>query len=377
MIDYIYITDNDSLREAVNTLSRSQAVAFDLEADSMYHYQERVCLIQMAQNGRIWVIDPLEIDDMEPLRDLFADASVEKIFHGADYDIRSLYRDFRIEISNLFDTELASRFLGVSQTGLANILSARFDVFVEKKYQKKDWSKRPLPPEMLAYAAGDVVYLHALTDLLKAELKEAGREKWVREECRLLTQVRPAEKNNDPLFLRFQGAGRMDRRSLAVLEAVLQVRDRMARKRDRPVFKIMGSRTIRGIVSEKPVTLADLKKSRVMSDKQIAMYANEVLAAVKNAMDLSPEDLPAYPRIKKPAPDPRLSHRIKALKSWRETIADSLDIPAGQLINNLQIAAIATVNPRDKTALLNIDGIKAWQVKAFGDAFLAVLTGKV
>ncbi len=373
MIDYIYISDNAALKEAVNTLTCTEAVAVDLEADSMYHYQERVCLIQMAQNGRVWVIDPLKVDNMAPLATVFGDESIEKIFHGADYDIRSLYRDFRIEISNLFDTELASRFLGISQTGLGNVLASRFNIHVEKKYQKKDWSKRPLPPDMIAYAAGDVLYLHALSDLLKAELIDAGRDQWVREECRLLTRVRPAEMNHNPLFWRFSGAGRLDRRSLAVLEAVLKVRNQIAKKKDRPVFKIMSSRAVLRLAVEKPVTLSDLKESKVLSEKQIAMYAGDLLSAVNNAMDLSLEDLPVYPKKKKQPSDPQIARRIKALRTRREAIAHSLKMPAGQLINNSQLSVIATVNPENKAALSHINGIKAWQVEAFGGELISAL----
>jgi ribonuclease D len=373
MIDYIYISDNAALKEAVNSLTCMEAVAVDLEADSMYHYQERVCLIQMAQNGRVWVIDPLKIDNMAPLATVFGDESTEKIFHGADYDIRSLYRDFRIEVSNLFDTELASRFLGISQTGLGNVLASRFNIHVEKKYQKKDWSKRPLPPDMIAYAAGDVLYLHALSDLLKAELIDAGRDQWVREECRLLTGVRPAEMNHNPLFWRFSGAGRLDRRSLAVLEAVLKVRNQIAQKKDRPVFKIMSSRAVLRLAVEKPVTLSELKESGVLSEKQIAMYAGDLLAAVNKAMDLSLEDLPIYPRKKKPPSDPQIAHRIKALRTRREAIAHSLKMPAGQLINNSQLSVLATVNPENIEALSHINGIKAWQIDAFGGELISAL----
>jgi ribonuclease D len=373
MIDYIYISDNAALKEAVNSLTCMEAVAVDLEADSMYHYQERVCLIQMAQNGRVWVIDPLKIDNMAPLATVFGDGSTEKIFHGADYDIRSLYRDFRIEVSNLFDTELASRFLGISQTGLGNVLASRFNIHVEKKYQKKDWSKRPLPPDMIAYAAGDVLYLHALSDLLKAELIDAGRDQWVREECRLLTGVRPAEMNHNPLFWRFSGAGRLDRRSLAVLEAVLKVRNQIAQKKDRPVFKIMSSRAVLRLAVEKPVTLSELKESGVLSEKQIAMYAGDLLAAVNKAMDLSLEDLPIYPRKKKPPSDPQIAHRIKALRTRREAIAHSLKMPAGQLINNSQLSVLATVNPENIEALSHINGIKAWQIDAFGGELISAL----
>ena len=113
----------------------------------------------MAANGSNFVIDPLAIPDLSPLKPLFSDVNIQKIFHGADYDVRSLHRDFGIEINNLFDTELASRFLGVTGTGLDAVVKQHLDICLDKKYQKKDWSKRPLPAEMIEYAASDVMYL--------------------------------------------------------------------------------------------------------------------------------------------------------------------------------------------------------------------------
>jgi ribonuclease D len=370
---YAYITDDRALKGIVRTMTGARAVAVDLEADSMFHHREKVCLIQMAQNDHYWVIDPLTINDLTPLLPLFADESVEKIFHGADYDIRSLYRDFGIEINNLFDTELASRFLGIAQTGLASVLADRFNVHMDKKFQKKDWSRRPLPDEMIDYAMGDVTHLVTLANILKTELKAAGRYEWVKEECRLLSRVRPQNPDRRPLFMRFSGAGRLDRRSLAVLEAVLVVRDRIGRKKDRPVFKIMGNHSILRIATEKPTRRAGLKKSRILSDKQIAMYATEVLAAVNSAMAQPMEALPRYPRNKKLIADPNLARRIKVLKSWREALAKSLDMPAGLLINNTQIATIAALNPTDKAVLMTMDGIRDWQANAFGDDLLNVL----
>ena len=370
---YSYVADDATLKEVVRKLRGGNAVAVDLEADSMFHYQEKVCLIQMAQNDYRWAIDPLKINDMTPLLPVFADKSVEKIFHGADYDIRSLYRDFGIEINNLFDTELASRFLGVVQTGLASVLADRFDVHVDKKFQKKDWSKRPLPDEMIDYAMGDVTHLGILANMLKKELKAVGRCEWVKQECRLLTRVRPPEPDQRPLFMKFSGAGKLDRRSLAVLEAVLAVRDQIARKKDRPVFKIMSSRSILRIATEKPIHGAGLKKSRALSNRQIDMYAPDIIAAVRTAMALPTEALPVYPRNKKPIVDSNLARRIKALKTWRGVVAKTLNMPAGQLINNTLIAAIAAVNPTDKSVLMTMDGIRAWQVDAFGDDLLDVL----
>jgi len=158
------------------------AIAVDVEADSMYHFKEKVCLIQMATANVNVVIDPFVIKDLSALNPIFKRKDIQKIFHGADYDVRSLYRDFTISINNLFDTELASRFLGFPGTGLEAVLKKKFAITLDKKFQRKDWSKRPLPREMIAYAAEDARYLLPLARDLKAELKEKGRLSWVDEE---------------------------------------------------------------------------------------------------------------------------------------------------------------------------------------------------
>src|SRR3989339_1673508 len=198
----LFVESHRELKESVKTIESETRVGFDLEADSMYHFSEKVCLLQVASKNTAFAIDTVKLRDLSVLKPLFIRKEVMKIFHGADYDVRSLFRDFGIEIKNLFDTELASRFLGIKETGLEAVLRNRFDLKLEKKYQKKDWSQRPLSSDMLNYALNDVRYLVPLSEILKKELDDAGRLSWVEEECEILCRVRPSEDNGDPLFLK-------------------------------------------------------------------------------------------------------------------------------------------------------------------------------
>jgi len=197
---YRSIENSDGLRNVVDMAFKEREIAVDLEADSMHHFRERVCLIQMAFKDRIFIIDPLTIRDMSPLKALFYDAKIKKVLHGVDYDVRSLYRDFDIDIRHLFDTQIACRFLGMQETELDTVLKKRFNLTLNKKYRKKDWSTRPLPETMIAYAAGDVSYLLPLANQLEKELSDLKRLSWVREESALLSKVRPPNENNEPLF---------------------------------------------------------------------------------------------------------------------------------------------------------------------------------
>jgi ribonuclease D len=361
------------LEKMVRSVEKEKAVAVDLEADSMYHYQEKVCLIQIATEKISVVIDPLAIKDLSPLKPFFSNPDIQKIFHGADYDVRSLYRDFKIRINNLFDTELASRFLGIKETGLQAVLKTFFNVNVDKKYQKKDWSKRPLPREMMAYASKDVMYLLPLARILIDKLKKIDRMTWVLEECEDLSNVRPVLSNEAPLFMKFKGAGRLKSRSLAVLEALLQFRKRIAEKKDRPFFKIIGNESMMKIVTARPVTLRRLENTKALSNRQISMYGSDLTKVVAKTLKIPESELPVFPSQKPPVLSNGVPAKIKALKSWRASKASALGIDPGMLCNNALITAISVKNPGDVKSLETVKEMKNWQKQAFGTEIIRVL----
>ena len=366
----------DSRRELDNLarkLAGQTCVGVDLEADSMYHFKEKVCLIQIAAENVSAVIDPLAVKDLVALKPIFRRRDIQKIFHGADYDIRSLFRDFQITIDNLFDTELACRFLGFGETGLDAVVKKKFGVVLNKKYQRKDWSRRPLPAEMIAYAAQDARFLVPLASWLKTELEQKRRLSWVTEECEHLSRVRANDFNSQPLYLHFKGAGNLDRRSLAVLEALLQLRREMADKKDRPLFRIIGSRSLLELALAKPANLTQLEQSGALSKKQIGMYGQDVLAAIQTSGKIAAKELPVYPRKKAPRISPAVAGRIRILKDWRDARAQALGINPALLCTKALMTAIAVQKPSKVSDLVKIKELKRWQRKEFGREIVAVL----
>lgn len=371
---YQLITSSSALENCLKKIEKEKTVAVDLEADSMFHFKEKVCLIQIATKKLNLIIDPLEIEDISILAPLFSNPNIRKIFHGSDYDIRSLHRDFRFEINNLFDTEIASRFLGVRESGLDAVLRQRLNVALDKKYQKKDWSQRPLPESMMEYASRDAIFLLPLSRMLEKELKQKGRLDWVTEECELLSNVRYMSPNGEPLFTKFKGAGRLDSISLAVLEALLIMRQNIAKRKDRPLFKVISNRAIKRMATEQPKTLTRLKKSGILSHNQINMYGADCIYTIKKALKTPKRHLPAYPRkAKSKTVSPAVPGRIKALKAWRDQTAERLDIDPALLANKALMTSIAIKNPSSLKHLRQVDAIKNWQVNTFGKDIINVL----
>ena len=372
-IGYNIIESSSQLTQFVSQIENETAIGVDVEADSMYHFKEKVCLIQMATANINVVIDPLVIKDLSALKPIFKRSDILKIFHGADYDVRSLYRDFKFKINNMFDTELASRFLGFPETGLDAVLKKKFAVTLDKKFQRKDWSRRPLPREMIAYAAEDARYLLPLAQDLTTELKDRGRFSWVHEECEILSKVRPNTNGADPLFVNFKGAGKLDPRSLAILEALLQCRREIARKKDRPLFRIIGARPLLDLAETKPTDMKQLENTRALSPKQVGMYGRLVLEAINSALIIPKNDLPVYPRHKAPRVPASAAERVKSLRKWRDGRAKKLSMDPSLILTKSLISTLAVQWPMKMSDLSRIKEIKKWQTREFGKEILKVL----
>lgn len=366
------ITEFTELAELAELISRETEIAVDLEMDSLHNYCEKVCLIQISTRTNSWLIDPLALKDLSPLAGPFSNPEIIIVMHGADYDIRSMHRDFGIEVNNLFDTMIASRFLGLTEFGLAALLKNRFGIELNKKFQKADWSRRPLSEEMCAYAMADTSDLLPLYDQLKAELIQKGRLTWLEEECRLVCQARVSEKEG-PLFLSFKGAGKLKGRNLAILEELLQLRDQLAKELDRPAFKVISGETLLEVAEKRPRNISDLSSIKGMTPGQVQRHGDAILAAVSTALAMPEEMLPSIPRQHRIEPAEGTKERIKQLKEWRQEKSRLLGLEPGVLSPNWLLEGVAEANPAGVETLCEISGIRSWQIELYGKELLAEL----
>jgi ribonuclease D len=366
------ITRQDQLELVLLHLKEEQLIACDLEADSMHHYREQVCLLQISTPGKNFIIDPLACPDFSPLAPIFADPDRVKIFHGADYDVRMMHRCFGITIANLFDTMIACQFLGEPAVGLAAVLKKRFNVELDKKYQQADWSRRPLPPEMLDYAAKDTSLLIPLYRELTVELAAKGRLSWVKEECELLSRVRMSERSDEPLSSRFKGAAKMKPQELAVLEGVLRFRDEEAERKDLPPFKILSNDAVREIAERNPSHLHDLSGITGLSPKLIDRYGKAVLQAVKLGRSIPRESLPIFKSRKRIERSRFQDERLNKLKEWRTIKAGELAIDPGILVNNALLEGLAESAPASKS---DLKGLKGWHSEVFAEELFELIKG--
>ena len=372
MSGYHLITTNQQLQQLCRELADEQELALDVEADSLHHYREKVCLIQVSSRSGTWLVDPLLVTDLAPLGQVLANPGLVTVLHGGDYDIRSLHRDFGITVGQMFDTMIAAQFTGSTEFGLAALLREHFGVALDKRFQKADWSKRPLLPEMSDYAAQDTAHLLALAELLRKQLQAKGRGAWVAEECGLVVTNRAAEKGVEPLFLSCKGAGKLKPRNLAILEVLLQFRDRQAQRLDRPPFKVIAADALLKLAELRPQTVHDMNGIAGLPPRLLEKYGEQLLEAVQKGSALPESRLPRYPRGKG-EPNPGIKARIADLKKWRETISSRHELATGLLAPNWLLEQIAEQQPETMEQLMAVQGIRQWQLQLWGQELLEIL----
>ena len=364
-----WIDRQDTLDTALARIGSEPQVAIDTEADSLHSYFDKVCLIQISIPDQDFIIDPLVKVDLKRFGELLADPNILKVFHGGDYDLRILNRDFGFTVRNLIDTSVAAQLLGYEGLGLAALLDRHFGVKLNKTHQRADWSIRPLPQDMLDYAATDTHYLIGLAAKLREELEALGRWEWALEEFARLENVRYRETTEDDVqpWRKLKNIGTLDRRSVAVLRDVEQWRDALARKADRPPFKIIGNDSIVEIAKAKPATVRELSQTPAVARYHADRYGRDIVATVKKAMEIAEADLPEKNEPKPWIRDKALETRIERLKKVRDRFAKELKIDPSVLGARHILSAIAT------SGTLDVPNMREWQKRIMGDALLAAI----
>ena len=341
---YLLLDQPGSLTPLLSALEKVHEVSLDTEADNMYHYKTRVCLLQFLVGGEVFLVDVLAPGlKLEPLWKVLADKHL--IMHGSDFDLRLLHDLCRFRPKSLFDTMLAAQLLGVPRFGLAALLDQHFGVALDKDGQKANWSKRPLTPKLLDYAALDVWHLPALRDILKRELKKLGRSTWIEQQCE--AQIAAGFEGFAPATENDWRIGRSERLrgpGLCVLHAVWHWRESQAQRLDTPPCKVCGNTLLLKIAdsAEAGDSEATILNSVHLGKRHERIFPS-LTAAVRAGLARDPKTLP-----RRPGRDPNHVSLNQAeielqdqLRGDRARVAKELEIEPTLIANRSQLSQIA------------------------------------
>ncbi len=341
---YQLLDQPGSLTPLLTALEKVDEVALDTEADNMYHYKTRVCLLQFLVDGDVFLVDVLAPgQNLDSLWEILAKKHL--IMHGSDFDLRLLHDLCRFRPHSVFDTMLAAQLLGLQRIGLASLLEHHFGVALDKDGQKANWSKRPITPKLLNYAALDVWHLPALRDILRRELKKLGRLDWLEQQCR--AQIEAGSEGFAPATENDWRIGRSERLrgpGLSVLHAVWHWRESQAQRLDTPPFKVCGNSLL--------LTLAEAaeaggSESSILNAVHLGKRHERIFpslaAAVRNGLERDPKSLP-----RRPGRDPNhvslsqseIEHQDR-IRADRDRVAQKLGIEPTLIANRSLLSQIA------------------------------------
>lgn len=373
---YELIADDGSLRDIAPYLRSQSVIALDCEAAGFHRYSDRLCLVQLSTPGKTFLFDPLATDPSPVLRPVLEDPEIQVVMHGADFDLRLLDRDLDIHVKRLFDTQAAATLLGASSIGLAALLEEHLGIRLAKEHQRADWARRPLPDALLDYAAEDTRHLLELAKILRAALREKGREEWAAEEFRVLEEIRWGADETDPVT-RIKMARHLSPRQVTALRAALEWRDGIARNRDRAPFRVVGDSVLLETVLERPRSVEALAGLKGMSPRLAEEHGEELLSSLALVDSLPEDDLQPYPRNHRNGPGrlpPEEEAMADEIRKLRSREAEALGLERGVVLSNAQITAIVRSAPRSQAALLDVPGVRSWQMELLGEKILRIFS---
>lgn len=331
------LTDPNDLAEACERLARAGAVAVDTEFKRERTYRPELCVVQLAVPGEHVLIDGIAIRDLEPLRRLFADPAVEKVLHSARQDLEIFWSLWEELPQPLFDTQVAAALLGHGDNlGYGAVVKALLGVELDKAHARTDWTRRPLSPEQLAYAADDVIHLIEVHRLLAKRLEEEGRRSWHAAEAERLRNPALYRSAPEEAWKTVKGHARARGDERRVVRALAAWRERRAEKRDKPRRWILSDEAVLELARLQPEDQRGLERIESLPEG-LRRRQGEALLDVLDAALEGPAP-PAEPRPRGGRPDPDEQELLDRLSACvreageRNAVAPSLLAPRADLL---------------------------------------------
>ena len=350
-------------------------IGLDTEFMRERTYRARLCLVQLATPDEIFILDPLEEEDLSPIAAVVADPSVEIVVHAGRQDFEIFFERYGAIPTRVFDVQLAAAFAGLGASlPYGRLVHEVTGSKLKKGESYTDWCRRPLTSEQLVYAADDVRYLLEVARELKRRLGEQGRGEWVTEELKSLETPDAFETDLDEIYKRVAGRGSLTGKQLAVLRSVARWRESEAQRRDTPRGWIVKDPTLIEIARKGPTTIEALTRIRGLNPREAERFGPAILEAIRNGLEGE--------EIKTPKAAPRSAQiRARVLSGPSDAIVRSR-CEAANLATELvatrgELEALLTDVSAGIPDLARHRLMQGWRRELAGDYVVAFAEGRV
>jgi len=358
----LLIDSSTGLVRAAKAWRRCRQIAIDTEFVRVNTYYANLGLIQISDGQTVWLIDPIAVDDLEPLRELLIAEEILKLVHSPSEDLEILKQRFEILPEPLIDTQVAAACLGQShQLGYHHLIEWLLDLTLDKAATRSDWCRRPLSNKQLHYAAEDVAYLPLAWDLLKPRLMALDRLQWVIEDS--MRHLMIARQSIEPmaLYKRQRDIHRLNDGERTVLQELCAWRETTARQSNRPRPFILKDKNLSEIARKQPLDTTQLAEVSDLHPAVMRRHGPDIVQRVSMALERE-ESAPEPPR--------QLSNReLKILKRLQTIVQDraaELSIPPAMLAAKRELEWLLRSSSRESLP----ERLSGWRSGIIGDRLM-------
>ena len=364
-----FVDDPQDLAKLCEQLADSEWLALDTEFIREKTYYPKLCLLQVSNGEVSACIDPLALDDLQPLLDVLYDGRILKVLHAARQDLEIFLHDYQRIPMPVFDTQPAAALLGHGdQIGYANLVKQLLDVELPKDQSRTDWSRRPLDRQQLRYALDDVIYLGRLYLHMRGHLFDRERLQWLASDFATLADPQTYYPNPDSMWQRTKGKQMLRGRQLAVLQQIAAWRERQARTRDLPRKWVLKDDVMIELSRRMPHDMNGLSKIRGLEPGQIRREGDTLLELIAKGTDMPREQ---WPNDK---------GRTKPLSASQEAMVDYLSTGLRLIAAQHQLSPLAIASRKELEKLVRgeTDCIlhEGWRQSLAGQTLNALLRGE-
>ncbi len=376
MSAFSYIDEPAELLQACAEMKRCKVLCVDTEFHRENTYYPEFALLQVYGNGQCWIIDPIVIDDMQPVWDVLCDPEILKVFHAGRQDIEIIVNACDTVPMPLFDTQIAAALLGFGQQiGFGNLVQRITKKALTKQESFSDWKIRPLTKKQLEYAADDVIWLMPCYQVLRDQLQARGRLDWLAEEQVVLCDPATYRESDDTLFWRVKGANKLKGAHLAALRELAAWREREARRRNIPRRRILADEPLLEIARRKNLDLATLRRIRGLNEGMIRRFGEVIMLAWQSGMNCDEADWPQGERRRHHTAGTDL--RCEMLDTLVRLKAETGAIAPAILAGKADLMALASWGHRCHGEPPHVPCLQGWRYQLVGHELLQLLRGEI
>lgn len=365
-----YISNQEDLESFIERARTSSVVAIDTEFLREKTYYAKLCLLQLATDDEVVIVDPFAVKSIKCLATLLSDTSIVKLFHAGGQDLEILLREVGVLPTPIFDTQVAAALLGHTlQIGYAALVHSVCGANLKKTDSFTDWSQRPLSASQIEYAADDVIYLPEMYATMRDRLLEKGRLSWLDNDFAELSD--PANYFEDPRlrYRRLKRVASLSRRQMSAARELAAWRETEAIKRNIPRKWVLTDEQIVEACKRDARTIDELFMVRGMREKLSTRDARKVVGLMCHGADLPPEEWPEHDRSSKN--ERNVDTEIDLMTALVRLRARENDIAMQTLASHSDLSLLARGYTED------VDVLRGWRRALIGEELLDLLAGKI